>query len=177
MNLMVSEIIKKAAELPRAEAVQFLRNNKSVPLMHLLKMGLCKTVRLNLPPGAPPYEPSPLVENTGMFMSEARKLYLFVDGQSPDIHPIKRETLFINMLQAIHPEDALMLLAAKDKRLPIDAGLVAEAFPELYLEPVDQTYLKGEVEVAESGEPSKSEETVNKPKKPRKPRKKKGTTD
>ena len=46
--------------------------------------------------------------------------------------PLKRETLFIGLLESIDPEDAKVLLAAKDKKLKgITAAIVNEAFPGL----------------------------------------------
>lgn len=148
MTKMISEILEEASRMPPDMAVAFLRSVKTVPLLHLLKLALDRNIEILLPPGAPPYNKSELHENHGMFMSEARKLYLFVKGQSPELHQIRRETLFINMLESIHPQDAEMLIAAKDKKLMIDAKIVMEAFPELQLDPVDQSYLTELPEVA-----------------------------
>jgi DNA-directed RNA polymerase subunit alpha len=107
--------------------------------------------------------------------------YLVEDFRVEQRTDYEKLILEISTDGSVHPEDALMLIAAKDKQLPIDAGLVSEAFPELHLDPVDQTYLTGTPEVVESDTTSKSEtaseEVVKKPKKPRKPRKKKGTTE
>lgn len=168
MQLMVSEIINKAATLPEAQAIEFLRANASVPLKDLLKFGLCKNVRILLPPGDPPYEPSEAHTDEGMFMSQSRKLYLFVEGGNPGLHQMKREAIFIQMLEGVHPEDAKMLLLAKDKRIPLDPEMVAKAFPELYLVPV-RPFVKEEAtfayaEVAETSTASKSTKKARKPK-------------
>lgn len=136
MRLMVSEIINKAKALPDDQAVDFLRANDSVPLRHTLKMGLCSTVEVLLPPGDPPYKPSEAVESHGMFFSEARKLYLFVRGGNDGLRQLKREVLFIQLLESVHPEDAKMLLLMKDKKIPLSVDVVNKAFPDLQIVPV-----------------------------------------
>jgi hypothetical protein len=50
------------------------------------------------------------------------------------LHPVRRETLFIELLENINPLEAKILLAVKDKKLPfkgLTAKLVEEAFPGL----------------------------------------------
>jgi hypothetical protein len=59
---------------------------------------------------------------------------LFIEGGNPNLTPLKRESLFIGLIESIDPEDAKVLLAAKDKKLPvkgITSTIVNEAFPGL----------------------------------------------
>lgn len=70
----------------------------------------------DLPEGEPPFKPAsePLgMTPTNMF-SEARRLYVF---SRKDLKPLKRESLFISLLEGIHPEEAKVLLAVKDQKL------------------------------------------------------------
>ena len=63
-----------------------------------------------------------------------RKLYLFVEGGNPNLKPARREYLFIEMLESIHPQEAELLLQVKDKKLKcrgLTYNLVKETFPEL----------------------------------------------
>lgn len=136
MRLMVSEIINNASKLNRQQAIEYLRANDSVPLQQVLKIGCCETVQVVLPEGDPPYHPSQAVESHGMFFSNARKLYLFVKGGNDNLNAIKRETLFIQLLESVHPDDARMLLLMKDKKLPIDPQVANEAFPDLQIIPI-----------------------------------------
>jgi hypothetical protein len=65
---------------------------------------------------------------------EQRRLYLFIAGGHPDLSQLRRETLFIQVLESIPPEEAELLLAVKDKKLPykgITKEIVQEAFPGL----------------------------------------------
>lgn len=69
-----------------------------------------------LPEGEPPYTPSPEPETmhpSNLYM-EARRLYIF---RRADLSPVKRETLFIQMLQSVDPREVKILLAVKDQKL------------------------------------------------------------
>jgi hypothetical protein len=70
-----------------------------------------------------------------MLYSEVRRLYLFLEGGNTNLTQLKRESMFIDLLQSIAPEDAELLIAIKEKKLPFD-GLTAEtvlkAFPGLF---------------------------------------------
>lgn len=69
-----------------------------------------------LPDGDPPYKVSPhplgMAETT--LAHEAKKLYVFCRA---DLKPIKREALFIELLENLDKEDAKVLLAVKEQKL------------------------------------------------------------
>ena len=50
---------------------------------------------------------------TNLYM-EARRLYVF---RRADLKPIRRENIFIELLQSVDPREAKILLALKDKTL------------------------------------------------------------
>lgn len=133
MTLSISEILKHASKLKKKEEkITYLRNNYSTPLMQVIQFALHPDVKVLLPEGPAPYKKSQLGdESHGMLLSEARKLYLFVENGNPSLNQKKRETLFINMLESIHPDDAELLVAAKDKKLPYK-GLTKDLFEEAY---------------------------------------------
>ena len=135
MKLMISEILKQCGEISqRQKKIEFLRKNYSPALGTILKYTYDPNLKFLLPEGPVPYTPSNVVENHGMLYSEARKLYLFVEGGHPNLTQIKRETLFIQLLESVHPEDAKLLESVKDKKLPfkgVTKKLVQEAFEGL----------------------------------------------
>lgn len=135
MKLMISEILKQCGEISqRQKKIEFLRNNASPTLLSILKHTYDPNIKFLLPEGPVPYTPSNVIENHGMLYSEARKLYLFVEGGHPTLTQIKRETLFIQLLESVHPEDAKLLESVKDKKLPfkgVTKKLVQEAFEGL----------------------------------------------
>ena len=88
-----------------------------------------------MPEGEPPYKPNDLVDQENVLIRDARKLVHFVEGGNPGLKQIKREALFIEMLETVTPADAKLLVALKDKKLPfkgITADIVKEAFPEIF---------------------------------------------
>ena len=51
--------------------------------------------------------------DTNLFV-EAKKMYVFM---REDLKPIKRESLFVGLLEGIHPDEAKVLIAVKDQKL------------------------------------------------------------
>ena len=133
MKLSVAEILKRASEMKDEYArVQWLRNNNSVALESVLRGAFDPRIKWLLPEGNPPYKPNDLVDQQNKLYAEARKLYLFIEGGNPNLKQIRRESLFIELLEAVDPEDAKLLLAIKDKHLPypgVTPEVVSKAFP------------------------------------------------
>jgi len=133
MKLSVSEILKKASLIEdEGQRILWLRQNNSVALESVLRGAYDATIKWLLPEGNPPYKPNDLVDQQHIFYTESRKLYLFIEGGNPNLKQLRREALFIEMLEVIDPEDAKLLLAIKDKKIPypnITPELVNKAFP------------------------------------------------
>ena len=66
---------------------------------------------------------------------ESKNFYHFVKGGNDGMNNIRRETMFINILQGLHPLEAEIVSLCKDKRLgevyKITKEVVAEAFPDI----------------------------------------------
>lgn len=66
---------------------------------------------------------------------EYRNLYHYVKGGNNGLSTIRRETMFINLLQGLHPKEAEILILTKDKKLTnkynIKFEIVKEAYPEI----------------------------------------------
>jgi hypothetical protein len=135
MKLGIAEILDRTSKLKdRAQQIELLRKEASGPLYQLLKYAFDPKVKWELPEGAPPYKPSEAIDQQGRLYQEARRLYLFLEGGSPNLKPLRREVLFIQLLEGIDPADAKLLVAIKDKTMPypgITEELIREAFPGL----------------------------------------------
>jgi hypothetical protein len=133
LKLSVSEILKKASELnDEASRIDWLRRNNSVALESILRGAFDQTIKWLLPEGNPPYKPNDIVDQQHRLYTESRKLYLFIEGGNPNLKQTRREALFIELLEAVDPEDAKLLLSIKDKKLPyaaITPELVNKTFP------------------------------------------------
>lgn len=66
---------------------------------------------------------------------EYQKFYNFVKGGNDGLSSLRRETMFINILQGLHPLEAEILCLVKDKKLDekykITKEIVSEAYPDI----------------------------------------------
>lgn len=67
--------------------------------------------------------------------NEYKNFYLFVRGGSSSMSQIRKETVFINLLQGLHSEEAEIMCLVKDKKLTdkykITFENVKEAYPDI----------------------------------------------
>lgn len=95
--------------------------------------------KMILPEGTPPFKPAsePMGMTPTNLFNEMRRLYVFCRA---DLTPLKRESLFISLLEGVHPDEATALIAIKDQALhklykKITSKLVTEAG---FIAPVEQ---------------------------------------
>ena len=66
---------------------------------------------------------------------ECKKFYYFLKGGSPGLSNLRRESMFINLLQGLHPLEAEIICLVKDKRLEekykISKQNVSDAYPDI----------------------------------------------
>jgi hypothetical protein len=66
---------------------------------------------------------------------EYQNLYHYVKGGNNNLSTIRREMMFINLLQGLHPKEAEVLVLTKDKNLTnkykVSFENVKEAYPEI----------------------------------------------
>jgi hypothetical protein len=66
---------------------------------------------------------------------EYQKFYNFVRGGNDSLSSLRRETMFINILNGLHPLEAQILILVKDKNLQskykLTKEIVAEAYPDI----------------------------------------------
>ena len=66
---------------------------------------------------------------------EYTKFYNFIKGGNNSLSNLRRETMFINILEGLHPLEAEILVLVKDKRLTdkykITKEIVSEAYPQI----------------------------------------------
>ncbi len=66
---------------------------------------------------------------------EFKKFYNFCKGGNDSLSSLRRETMFINILQGLHPLEAEILILVKDKKLEdkykISKEIVSMAYPDI----------------------------------------------
>jgi len=136
MKLSLSEIINKATELKnKKEKVDWLRSNASIPLQTILKYTYDKdNVKFLIPQIPPPWKKNGYVGVEGMLYKETRRLRIFIEGGGYDnLNQVKRENLFISLLEDVDDNDAeLLVQMIQQKPLKgLPKSVVEEAFPGL----------------------------------------------
>lgn len=136
---LISEVLRKVNNAKtKAEKKELLQKYNSQTLRSLFIWNYDESVISMLPEGDVPFTPNPAPEGTDttLLENEGKKLFYFVKGGADHISQSKRESLFIAMLENIHPDEAEVLILVKDKNLQskftrISKTLVQEAFPNI----------------------------------------------
>lgn len=74
--------------------------------------------KFDLPEGEPPFkkDAAPIGMSPANLMMELRRLYVFTKER--DLPKVRKETLFIQLLENLHPSESVLLCAVKDQTLP-----------------------------------------------------------
>ena len=115
---------------------KILLENESNPLKELLKYAFHPDIKFALPPGKPPYKTigSPDEYNPTYLYPNIRKFYLYIEGGHDGLTQLRREQLFVQMLESLHPKEAEVVIQIKDKKLNyrgLTYKLVKTTFPEI----------------------------------------------
>ena len=120
-----------------ANKVKILKEYENDALKALFVWNFDESVISLLPTGDVPYKPndSPLGTDHSSLRREWKNFYVFVKGGNDSLSTIRRETIFIQMLEGLHVYEAQILILAKDKNLSdkykIEKDVVVEAFPDI----------------------------------------------
>jgi len=137
-NPFQSEILEEISKTRvRQKKVELLRQYRNDALVSLLIWNFDESVISMLPEGAVPYKPNEAPKGTEhtSLRSEQKSFYNFVKGGNDSLSKTRRETIFIQILEGLHPEEADLLILVKDKRLTdkynINLSLIEEAYPDI----------------------------------------------
>lgn len=151
---LMSEVFQRVSNAKtKAEKIQILQEYKSPALTKLLLCNFAKSIRFCFPSGKTPYtavERPKGIEHQFMF-TEHRLIEKFIakkvngvvyygcsNSTRPRIQQLKKENLWLQLLEGLHPEEAEVMDLIKDKQLTskykITRQNVIEAFPELKLQ-------------------------------------------
>ena len=84
-----------------------------------LKGAFDPKIQWDLPEGQPPYmeNEAPVGTEHTILESESNKLWHFVVGGDNTLSKTRKETLFIQILEGLHKDEAVLMCHAKDKKL------------------------------------------------------------
>lgn len=131
----ISLLLKTASDLKKTQGrdaqIQYLRLVYNEPLRYIIQGALHPGVEWLLPKGQMLFAPSKDPDSTKLYR-EYKKLYMFCKGGVDALDQHRRENLFIQLLEALHPDDAELMICVKDKYLPypgVDYDLICGAYP------------------------------------------------
>jgi hypothetical protein len=135
---LISEVLSEASKLKaKKERVEFLQKNRTPALLDILRIAFDDDVVTVLPSGAPTYrkDDAPAgYEYTSLHKAYTRFKYFFKGPVANSVQPLRREGMFLSLLESLHGDEAELLIAAKDKSLKykgITKKLVSDTFPNL----------------------------------------------
>ncbi len=117
---LISEILQKVNNAKdKPKKIKVLQDHDSEALRQILKGAFDPKIEWELPEGTPPYMANEVPKGTEhtYLSDEARRLWHFVKGADMQMTKTQKETMFIQILEALHEEEAKLLLNVKDKRL------------------------------------------------------------
>ncbi len=138
-RLLITEILRKVSNAKtKTEKIQLLQSNNSNALRQLLIWNFDDSVISMLPEGDVPYTPNdaPLGTDHTRLEQEYRGFYRFVKGGMDKLPSLKRESMFVQLLEGLSAEEAELLCLVKDGRLTekykrITKAVITEAFPAI----------------------------------------------
>jgi hypothetical protein len=137
-NPLLSEVLTKVSkQRTKAKKIQVLKENESLHLKAILIWNFDDTVVSVLPEGEVPYNKNEAPAGTEhtYLAHEWKVLYNFVKGGNDFLRPVKREQLFLQLLEGLHPDEADIVCLVKDKNLTekykLSRPVVEEAFPDI----------------------------------------------
>jgi hypothetical protein len=143
------EVIGKAKT--REEKRDLLKQRENFATKAILQLNFHPSVKWFLPPGSPPYTPSTEGDMTSNSLHyEIKKMDYYTDPSPHDLPMLRRESMFVGLLERLDPKDAKLLIDVKDGKLSykgLTYKLVKDTWPDLLPEEEVKQTIKEEVSV------------------------------
>lgn len=135
---LISEVLSEASKISkRDDRIAFLRTNQSPALLDIIRINYDADVISLLPKGIPPYrsDDAPAgYEYTNLHRAHKRFKYFFKGPVADQVPALRREGMFISLLESLHADEAELVCKAKDGDLKykgITKKLVNDTWPNL----------------------------------------------
>ena len=156
------ELVGKAKT--REEKRQVLTDRDNFATRALLQLNYHPDVKWHLPSGAPPYTPGQVADSTPNSLHfEVKKLDYYVSPSPHDLPLLRRESMFVELLERLDPSDAKLIIAVKDRKLSykgLSYKLVKDTWPDLLPDVEEKKEVPAEV-VEKDTTPTTSSGGVN----------------
>ncbi len=137
-NPFMHEILELVSKTRGVEKkTEILKEYETDALKALMIWNFDTTVVSVVPEGVVPFRrnEAPLGTDHTTLRREWKNLYHFVKGGNDTLSNIRRETMFIQMLEGLHPSEAEIVCLVKDKSLEtkykLSQAIVEKAYPDI----------------------------------------------
>tara|TARA_X000000950_G_scaffold154744_1_gene189853 strand:- start:938 stop:1411 length:474 start_codon:yes stop_codon:yes gene_type:complete len=117
---LMSEVLTKVNNAKtKDKKIEILKEHDSEPLRMLIKSSFDPKIKWVMPEGNVPYKPNEAPEGTEhtLLSQEVRKFWHYIEGADNKTPRMRKETMFIQMLEGLHKSEAEVVCYAKDKVL------------------------------------------------------------
>ena len=113
MTKYIPEILEEVNADPKS--LEKYKGNAALRL--LFEYAFLSEKKFDLPEGEPPFkaDTAPIGMTPGNLFQEMKRLYVFTPERA--LSKVRKEQLFIQLLENIHPSEAKIILAVKDQKL------------------------------------------------------------
>ena len=137
-NPFLNEILDYVeTQKTKAKKVQALQEYRDDSLTAVLIWNFDDRVQSAIPEGQVPYKENevPVGTDHTSLRREWKNLFHFIKGGNDELSSLRRETMFIQMLEGLHPKEAEIICLVKDKKLTdvykLTYDVVKEAYPDI----------------------------------------------
>ena len=138
-NPLLSEVLDAVSKArSKAKKVELLKEYDSPAIRAVLIWNYDASVKSMLPVGDVPYSPneSPKGTDHNRLTAEYKNLYHYVKGGNDPLPALRRESMFIQLLERLHSEEAQLICLTKDKNLnqkyKLTQEIISEAYPDIH---------------------------------------------
>ena len=141
-NPFIHEIFELVSEQrTKAKRVEILKEYRDDSVTAVLIWNFDERVQSAVPDGQVPFSPNdvPVGTDHTSLRREWKTLYHFIKGGNDTLSGLRRESMFIQLLEGLHPKEAEIICLVKDKNLKseypkITLDVVKEAYPDIVWE-------------------------------------------
>ena len=138
-NPFIHEIFELVSEQrTKAKRVEILKEYRDDSVTAVLIWNFDERVQSAVPDGQVPYKENevPVGTDHTSLRREWKTLYHFIKGGNPSLSNLRRETMFVQLLEGLHPKEAEIICLVKDKELEsvypkVTLDVVKQAFPDI----------------------------------------------
>ena len=137
-NPFIHEVLELVVkQRSKAKKVEILKRYEDPSIKAIFIWNFDPSVKSAVPEGPVPYKENevPVGTDHTSLRREYKNLYHFIKGGNDSLSSLRRETMFIQLLEGLHPGEAEIICLVKDKQLQskynIKDDVVKEAYPDI----------------------------------------------